>query len=43
MDTKTAYDLGAQVMTSNLALKDGIEGIQSFVEKRKAKWCHKNE
>lgn len=43
MDVKTAYDLGGQVMTSNLGMKDGVEGIQSFVEKRKAKWSHKNE
>lgn len=43
MDIKTAYDLGGQTMVSNLGMKDGVEGIQSFVEKRKAKWSHKNE
>ncbi|XP_063709956.1 enoyl-CoA hydratase domain-containing protein 3, mitochondrial [Culicoides brevitarsis] len=41
-DVKTAYDLGAQTMVSNLKMKDGAEGIQSFVEKRKPKWSHKN-
>lgn len=43
LDVKTAYDFGSQTMVSNLKLKDGVEGIQSFVEKRKAKWTHKNE
>uniref|UniRef100_A0A336M0E2 Enoyl-CoA hydratase domain-containing protein 3, mitochondrial n=1 Tax=Culicoides sonorensis TaxID=179676 RepID=A0A336M0E2_CULSO len=43
MDVKTAYDLGGQVMVSNLKMKDGIEGIKSFVEKRKPEWSHKNE
>lgn len=43
MDIKTAYEYGGQTMVRNLGMKDGIEGIQSFVEKRKAIWSHKND
>lgn len=43
MDSKTAYDLGGQTMVRNLATTDGKEGIQSFVEKRKANWTHKED
>lgn len=38
MDVMSAYEAGENVMVSNLGLKDGQEGIQSFVEKRKPKW-----
>ncbi|KAL5276613.1 ECHDC3 family protein [Megaselia abdita] len=40
MNIKDAYDQAADVMASNLQLKDGKEGIKSFVEKRKPKWNH---
>lgn len=40
LNIKDAYDQAADVMASNLQLKDGKEGIQSFVEKRKPKWSH---
>lgn len=43
LDMKSAYDLGGRTMVRNLAMKDGQEGIQSFVEKRKANWTHKEE
>lgn len=43
MDLKTAYDLGGQTMVRNLSTTDGREGIQSFVEKRKAKWTHRDD
>lgn len=39
-NVKVAYDLGGQQMVDNINLKDGQEGIQSFVEKRKAQWYH---
>lgn len=35
-----AYELGAVQMCENLQLKDGQEGVRSFVEKRKPKWAH---
>ncbi|XP_067861193.1 enoyl-CoA hydratase domain-containing protein 3, mitochondrial [Heptranchias perlo] len=38
-----AYQITAQVMVENLALKDGQEGIQSFVQKRKPVWTHSIE
>lgn len=37
---RDAYILGGNQMVDNLTLKDGQEGIQSFVEKRKAVWSH---
>lgn len=40
LNIKDAYDQAADVMTSNLQLQDGKEGIKSFVEKRKPKWNH---
>lgn len=39
-NVKKAYELGEQQMVDNLSLKDGQEGIQSFIEKRKAQWLH---
>lgn len=35
-----AYELGAVQMCENLKLRDGREGIKSFVEKRKPVWSH---
>lgn len=39
-DIITAYKLGSGVMVNNLQLRDGQEGIRSFIEKRKAVWSH---
>lgn len=38
MDLKSAYKKGGAVMVENLTLEDGVEGVKSFVEKRKPKW-----
>ncbi|XP_026219252.1 enoyl-CoA hydratase domain-containing protein 3, mitochondrial [Anabas testudineus] len=35
-----AYATACKVMVDNLALRDGQEGIQAFVEKRKPVWSH---
>ncbi|KRT81803.1 hypothetical protein AMK59_5552 [Oryctes borbonicus] len=37
---KDAYRLGSTTMVDNINLKDGQEGIKSFIEKRKANWSH---
>lgn len=37
-DLQTAYFLTSQTMVDNLALPDGQEGIQAFVQKRKPIW-----
>lgn len=34
---------GACVMVNNINMKDGQEGIKSFVEKRKPVWSHTHE
>lgn len=39
---ETAYNRGSSVMTSNLRIHDGQEGLRSFVEKRKPNWKHSN-
>ncbi|XP_066490367.1 enoyl-CoA hydratase domain-containing protein 3, mitochondrial [Tiliqua scincoides] len=39
-DVITAYRMTSQVMVDNLALKDGQEGIQAFIGKRKPDWSH---
>lgn len=39
MDISTAYKHGGDVMTQNVSHADGVEGIQSFIAKRKPKWC----
>ncbi|XP_064652359.1 enoyl-CoA hydratase domain-containing protein 3, mitochondrial-like [Lineus longissimus] len=39
-DRNTAYKQAENVMVSNLALKDGQEGIKAFIEKRKPVWTH---
>ncbi|XP_061379189.1 enoyl-CoA hydratase domain-containing protein 3, mitochondrial isoform X3 [Danaus plexippus] len=36
-----AYRLGEEIMVKNINSLDGQEGINSFVEKRKAVWNHK--
>lgn len=38
MDVRSAYAAGSDTMAFNLGLPDGKEGINSFVEKRKARW-----
>ncbi|XP_038667836.1 enoyl-CoA hydratase domain-containing protein 3, mitochondrial isoform X1 [Scyliorhinus canicula] len=38
-----AYQIAAQVMVDNLTLKDGQEGILSFIQKRKPVWTHSAE
>ncbi|XP_076578264.1 enoyl-CoA hydratase domain-containing protein 3, mitochondrial [Chaetodon auriga] len=38
-----AYATASKVMVDNLALRDGQEGIQAFIEKRKPVWSHKAE
>lgn len=40
-DLKKAYQLGAVQMCANLQLKNGQEGVKSFVEKRKPTWVHR--
>ncbi|KAL0278344.1 UNVERIFIED_CONTAM: hypothetical protein PYX00_000186 [Menopon gallinae] len=37
-DVRSAYSLGTRVMTYNLLLADGQEGIKSFAEKRSPVW-----
>ncbi|KAB7497679.1 Enoyl-CoA hydratase domain-containing protein 3, mitochondrial [Armadillidium nasatum] len=36
-------ELGGQVMVKNINMKDGQEGIRSFIEKKKPVWSHENE
>ncbi|XP_077355336.1 enoyl-CoA hydratase domain-containing protein 3, mitochondrial [Festucalex cinctus] len=38
-----AYATASKVMVDNLALRDGQEGIQAFIEKRKPVWNHRAE
>lgn len=40
MTIKSAYKYGEQEMTDNISMRDGQEGIQSFIEKRKPTWIH---
>jgi enoyl-CoA hydratase/carnithine racemase len=40
MNIDDAYKLGCTVMTDNMAVKDCLEGIDAFIEKRKPKWEH---
>ncbi|XP_044760670.1 enoyl-CoA hydratase domain-containing protein 3, mitochondrial [Coccinella septempunctata] len=37
---KEAYRTGRDVMVENLQLRDGREGVDSFIQKRKAIWKH---
>lgn len=43
MNLKSAYKYGEQEMIDNLKLKDGQEGVRSFIEKRKPNWIHSND
>ncbi|XP_029472264.1 enoyl-CoA hydratase domain-containing protein 3, mitochondrial [Rhinatrema bivittatum] len=36
-----AYRMTSQVMVDNLTLKDGQEGLEAFLEKRKPVWSHR--
>lgn len=40
MTIKSAYKYGEQEMTENISMRDGQEGIRSFIEKRKPTWNH---
>ncbi|XP_045477297.1 enoyl-CoA hydratase domain-containing protein 3, mitochondrial isoform X2 [Harmonia axyridis] len=40
LGVKEAYKTGGDIMVENLQLKDGKEGVHSFIEKRKARWTH---
>ncbi|ESO93475.1 hypothetical protein LOTGIDRAFT_145276, partial [Lottia gigantea] len=40
LERKAAYQLTEKIMSSNLQLRDGDEGIKSFIEKRKPSWNH---
>lgn len=39
-DLRTAYFLASQAMVENLAMQDGQEGIEAFIQKRKPMWSH---
>ncbi|GCB62616.1 hypothetical protein scyTo_0007260 [Scyliorhinus torazame] len=43
LNRNEAYQIAAQVMVDNLTLKDGQEGILSFIQKRKPVWTHSAE
>lgn len=43
MNIKSAYKYGEQEMIDNLAMKDGQEGVRSFIEKRLPNWSHTDE
>ncbi|KAK9888246.1 hypothetical protein WA026_000511 [Henosepilachna vigintioctopunctata] len=40
LNLKDAYHKGGNTMVENLQLQDGKEGIDSFIEKRRAIWTH---
>ncbi|CAM5085878.1 unnamed protein product [Eretmochelys imbricata] len=40
LDLDAAYRMTSQVMVDNLTLKDGHEGIEAFIQKRKPTWSH---
>ncbi|XP_061845409.1 enoyl-CoA hydratase domain-containing protein 3, mitochondrial isoform X3 [Colius striatus] len=42
-DLDTAYKMTTQVMVDNLTLKDGQEGIEAFIQKRKPVWSHSQD
>ncbi|KAM6321304.1 enoyl-CoA hydratase domain-containing protein 3, mitochondrial [Aegotheles albertisi] len=42
-DLDTAYKMTAQVMADNLTLRDGQEGIEAFIQKRKPVWSHSQD
>ncbi|XP_046326427.2 enoyl-CoA hydratase domain-containing protein 3, mitochondrial-like isoform X2 [Haliotis rufescens] len=43
LERSKAYKIAGGVMTDNLSLNDGIEGIKAFIEKRKPTWTHTME
>lgn len=43
MTLKSAYKYGEQEMIENISTKDGQEGVQSFIDKRKPIWSHSQE
>ncbi|KAM4670727.1 enoyl-CoA hydratase domain-containing protein 3, mitochondrial-like isoform 2-T2 [Amazona ochrocephala] len=42
-DLDTAYKMTTQVMVDNLTLRDGQEGIEAFIQKRKPVWSHSQD
>ncbi|XP_072097315.1 enoyl-CoA hydratase domain-containing protein 3, mitochondrial isoform X3 [Mobula birostris] len=42
-DRNKAYQIASQIMVQNLALKDGQEGIEAFLQKKKPVWSHSME
>ncbi|KAM6092496.1 enoyl-CoA hydratase domain-containing protein 3, mitochondrial [Theristicus caerulescens] len=42
-DLDTAYRMTTQVMVDNLTLRDGQEGIEAFIQKRKPVWSHSQD
>nr|XP_005305093.1 enoyl-CoA hydratase domain-containing protein 3, mitochondrial [Chrysemys picta bellii] len=40
LDLDAAYRMTSRVMVDNLTLKDGQEGIEAFIQKRKPTWSH---
>ncbi|XP_075765406.1 enoyl-CoA hydratase domain-containing protein 3, mitochondrial isoform X1 [Pelodiscus sinensis] len=40
LDLDAAYRMTSQIMVDNLTLKDGQEGIEAFIQKRKPVWSH---
>ncbi|XP_032064075.1 enoyl-CoA hydratase domain-containing protein 3, mitochondrial [Aythya fuligula] len=42
-DLDTAYKITSQVMVDNLTLRDGQEGIEAFIQKRKPVWSHSQD
>ncbi|XP_071115284.1 enoyl-CoA hydratase domain-containing protein 3, mitochondrial-like [Haliotis cracherodii] len=43
LERSKAYKIAGGVMTDNLSLNDGIEGIKAFIDKRKPTWTHTME
>lgn len=43
MNIQSAYKYGEHEMTDNIRMRDGQEGISSFIEKRKPTWTHADE
>ncbi|XP_009898615.2 enoyl-CoA hydratase domain-containing protein 3, mitochondrial [Dryobates pubescens] len=42
-DLDTAYKMTTQVMVDNLTLRDGQEGLEAFIQKRKPVWSHSQD
>lgn len=43
MHSMMLYRLAGSVMVENLQMRDGQEGIQAFIEKRKPEWSHSKD